>query len=81
MSPRPPNPEPPEIPPAPEGLLPETVAKWEWFWRSGEAMKSKNPSLEGFRKLFRLYDQQARIQAAIDDAGGELPESEPGGWN
>ena len=71
-----------DVPAPPEGLLPETIVKWEWFWGSGAAMRSKHPDLAGFRRLFRLYDEHARLQAALADLGPEaLTQAEPGGWN
>jgi len=74
--------EPPQVPPPPDGLLPETIWKWEWFFSSGEAANCKDPDLVGFRRLFRLYDERARLQAALADAGPEaLTQAGPGGWN
>ena len=71
-----------DVPAPPEGLLPETIWKWECFFSSGAAMRSRNPDLAGFRRLFRLYDEHARLQAALADLGPEaLTQAGPGGWN
>lgn len=56
-----------ERPDPPDNLLSETVDLWESFWASDEAALVKPSNYPALSRLFAMYDQRARCEAAVRD--------------
>lgn len=55
-----------KAPPPPDGLLANTVQRWDAFWTSSvAALVDRTSDMPALERLFELYDDCARFRAAI----------------